>query len=113
VPDPQDVATFEASKLSREADPELAALYAELLRARRELPPGDAGEISFDEDERWLCVRRGDYELVCNFGDGELSLGRRDARMRLATHSTVMLKRGRLTLPPLSGALLAPKERSS
>ena len=30
--------TFEASKLTREVDPELAALYAELLRARRELP---------------------------------------------------------------------------
>ncbi len=43
VPDPQDLATFEASKLTRRVDPELAALYAELLRARRELRSRRAG----------------------------------------------------------------------
>jgi len=106
VPDPQDLATFEASKLSRKVDPELAALYAELLRARRELADQEQGEIAFDEDERWLRVQRGAYELVCNFGAGELSLRRPEARMRLGTHPEVTLRRGRLTLPPLSGALL-------
>ncbi len=38
------------------------------------LPSEQQGEIAFDEDERWLRVRRGTYELVCNFGAGELSL---------------------------------------
>jgi maltooligosyltrehalose trehalohydrolase len=112
LPDPQAVATFEASKLTRDADPQLSALYAELLRARRELPSGDASEISFDEDGRWLCVRRGEFELVCNFGDGDYSVRRPEARMRLGTHPEVTLRRGRLTLPPLSGALLMPREQA-
>ena len=42
VPDPQDEATFRASKLTREGEPEgLRELYAALLRARAELPHGD------------------------------------------------------------------------
>jgi maltooligosyltrehalose trehalohydrolase len=110
VPDPQDVATFEVSKLSREVDPVLASLYAELLCARRELPREQQGEITFDEDERWLRVQRGTFELVCNFGGNDFSLRRQAARLRLGTHPEVTLRRGRLTLPPLSGALLMPKE---
>jgi maltooligosyltrehalose trehalohydrolase len=113
VPDPQDLATFEVSKLSRKVDPQLAALYAELLRARGELAGEEPGEIAFDEDGRWLRVRRGAYELVCNFGAGELSVRRPEARMRLGTHPEVALRRGRLTLPPLSGALLMPREQMS
>jgi maltooligosyltrehalose trehalohydrolase len=132
LPDPQDLGTYEASKLRRKVDPELAALYAELLRARRELASEQQGEIEFDEDERWLRVRRGTYELVCNFGAGELSLrtsgvagqragevagqraGHADQKgryLRLGTHPAVTLRRGRLTLPPLSGALLMPREQ--
>ena len=111
VPDPQALSTFEASKLTRESDPSLAALYAELLRARAELPRRDADAIEFDEDERWLRVRRGDYELVCNFGEDEFSLRRPEASMRLGTHPEVTLRRGRLTLPTLSGALLMPRKQ--
>ena len=40
VPDPQDPATFERSKLTRRGSTKLRALYAALLRARRALPPG-------------------------------------------------------------------------
>ena len=39
----------------------------ELLAARRRLPPGDADEIEFDEAARWLRVRRGAFEILCNF----------------------------------------------
>jgi maltooligosyltrehalose trehalohydrolase len=123
LPDPQALGTYEASKLTREADPELAALYAELLRARRELASEEQGEIAFDEEERWLRVRRGAYELVCNFGARELSLRPREARLRLGTHPAVTLRlgthpavtlrRGRLALPPLSGALLVPREQGA
>jgi maltooligosyltrehalose trehalohydrolase len=111
LPDPQDLATFEASKLSRKVDSGLAALYAELLRARRELAGEEQGEISFDEDERWLRVRRGVYELVCNFSESEYSLRRPEARLRLGTHPGITLRRGRLSLPSLSGALLMPGSR--
>ena len=111
IPDPQTETTFLASKLTRVADPALVALYAELLRARRELPAGVAGPISFDEKERWLRARRGDHELVCNLGRGSVSLRvPAGSRVRLATDPGVSLARGRLTLPPLSGGLLARRE---
>ena len=38
IPDPQARATFEASKLTRERDPQLAELYRRLLEVRREIP---------------------------------------------------------------------------
>ncbi len=114
VPDPQDPATFEASKLSREADPELAALYTELLRVRSRLPAERVDEITFDEQLRWLRVRRGTNELVCNFGDDEFSLrAPRGARMMLGTHREVTLRRGKLTLPRLGGALLMAVEQGA
>jgi maltooligosyltrehalose trehalohydrolase len=69
IPDPQSEQTFLDSKLTREVDAELAELYAQLLRVRRELPPGDAREIDFNDDARWLRALRGDYQLVCNFAD--------------------------------------------
>ncbi len=67
IPDPQDRATFERSKLTRRRDPELSRLYAELLAVRRRLPPGDVEAIEFDENARWLRVRRGAFELAMNF----------------------------------------------
>ena len=69
VPDPQDPATFERSKLTRAGDPALRELYARLLRARRLLPRGPVDDVRFDEDARWLRVRRGDVQLVMNFAD--------------------------------------------
>jgi maltooligosyltrehalose trehalohydrolase len=113
VPDPQSPATFLASKLTRRVDPLLAELYARLLRARRRLGSTPVDAIDFDEEERWLRVRRGGFELVCNFGTGRQGLPARGARMMLGTHPEVALTRGRLTLPPLSGALLGPREQES
>ena len=107
VPDPQDAATFERSKLTWERDPELAALYAELLRARRRLPPGDAEEIEFDEDARWLRVRRGDFELVCNFADGRRPYRARIRGRSLRRTAEPRVEDGHVALGPLAGALVA------
>ena len=106
IPDPQDVATFERSKLTRRRDEPLAGLYRELLAVRRELPAGDVDAISFDETERWLRVRRGRFELVCNFGAHSLHLPCDAQRIRLATSDTAKLAERTLDLPALSGALL-------
>ena len=69
VPDPQDVATFERSKLTREGEPEgMLELHARLLRARRDLlPPGDVDDVDYDERAGWLAVRRGECTLLTNF----------------------------------------------
>ena len=103
IPDPQAEETFLSSKLTGEGDPGIAALYAELLAIRRELPKGDADAIAFDEDAKWLRVVRGRYEIVCNFADRETAIP--------VTRSQVVLgsKRvadGAITLDPFAGALL-------
>jgi maltooligosyltrehalose trehalohydrolase len=68
VPDPQDPATFERSKLSRDGDPAVRELYRAALALRRELPHGDVDSVTWDAQADWLRVRRGAYELVANFG---------------------------------------------
>jgi maltooligosyltrehalose trehalohydrolase len=113
IPDPQDPATFERSKLSRDVDPALAQLYRALIATRRELPLGDADEVSFDEAERWLRVRRGPFELVCNFSDQTLELPVQDSALRLATSEDSQLERSILRLAPVSGALLQDVRVSS
>jgi maltooligosyltrehalose trehalohydrolase len=68
VPDPQDPATFEFSKLHPEAgDPELRAFYADLIALRRTLPR--QVDTDADEKRRVLRVRRGDRELVADFAN--------------------------------------------
>jgi maltooligosyltrehalose trehalohydrolase len=106
IPDPQAASTFEASKLTREADPALAALYHELIAARRELPPGTADEVAFDEDARWLRVRRGDFELACNFSDDVARVPCSGTHVRLATHGDPRTGDGHVELAPLAGALI-------
>jgi maltooligosyltrehalose trehalohydrolase len=107
IPDPQSAATFEASKLTRERDPDIARLYAELLAARRKLPRGDADEIAFDEEARWLRVRRGDFELICNFADRASRVPCPDGRIELATHGEPRIGDGHIELEPFAGALIA------
>jgi maltooligosyltrehalose trehalohydrolase len=67
VPDPQDAATFERSKLSRDGEPPgMRELYAAALALRAELY---GEEASASADGRRLTVRRGPYRIVANFGD--------------------------------------------
>jgi maltooligosyltrehalose trehalohydrolase len=105
VPDPQDPETFARSKLTRRGGGKLRALYAALLRARRELPPG-VDSVEFSEDAGWLRVRRGAFELVCNFAARARSVPVRGRRLILATH-TAQLSDGGVRLPARAGALIA------
>ena len=106
VPDPQDPATFERSKLTRERDEALAELYATLLRVRRELPDDEVA-TSHDDDAGWLAVDRGPYRLACNFADEAQAVavgaGRRE--VVLATGET-QVRDGSVLLAPRSGALV-------
>jgi maltooligosyltrehalose trehalohydrolase len=106
IPDPEDPETFARSKLTRHVDPAIARLYRELIGARRRLPAGPAEAIEFDEGVRWLRARRGQYELLCNFGSGPLELVCGGEAIRLATDPETRLDAGTLTLPPMSGALI-------
>ena len=107
IPDPEDPATFQRSKLTREVDEPTRGLYRDLIRARRELPPGDADEIRFDEDARWLLVRRGPYEIACNFSDdatATVPVG--GTAIELATDPDTQIAGGSARLAPMSGALI-------
>jgi maltooligosyltrehalose trehalohydrolase len=104
IPDPQEEATFERSKLTRKLDQQLLALYRELLRARR-LLRGDARAIEFDERARWLRVDRDGGELVCNFAEHtqELTCAGRDL---VCATDRCELRDGALLLPGFAGALV-------
>ncbi len=72
IPDPQDPATFERSKLDpASGDPEHLAYYRELLALRRKLGDTPVEDLRIDEDRRLLRFRRGPVELVANFSDAE------------------------------------------
>jgi maltooligosyltrehalose trehalohydrolase len=108
VPDPQDPATFERSKLTRTGDSALRDHYRRLLAARKGLPRGPVDDVVYDEAARWIRVRRGDHTMIMNFSDTEQVVpGAAARRLVLATHDTVALAPdGTVALPPLAGALV-------
>ena len=105
IPDPQAEEAFERSKLSWEGDRAIEVLYQGLMLVRRELPRGDADAIEYDENAKWLRVRRGEFELVCNFSHDEAQVPVSAGDVVIATHSG-RIDEGRITLQPLAGALL-------
>ncbi len=107
VPDPQDEATFRASKLTRTGEPEgLRDLYAALLRARAELPRGAAHDIAFDEHQGWVRASRGPFTLVSNFSQRDVHVPvEGTVETVLSTHHAT-LEPGYVVLPPQSGAVV-------
>ena len=84
VPDPQDPETFRRSKLDWDEvqwgeHKELLEWYRQLIALRREEPDLATGNreqvtTAFDEEARWLVVRRGRFSIAANFGDHPQSL---------------------------------------
>jgi maltooligosyltrehalose trehalohydrolase len=106
LPDPQARETFERSKLTRRRDPELVRLYERLLELRRLLPRGEVSAVEFDEQSRWLRVRRGSFELVCNFASERQSVPCTVGEVLLATGAQARIEDGHAELAPSSGALI-------
>jgi maltooligosyltrehalose trehalohydrolase len=98
---------FREEEIPREVDADLLRLYGALLDARRRLPRGDADDVAYDEEARWLRVRRGPYELVCNFADRPSRIPCAGSEARLATHGTPNVRDGQIELEPFAGALVA------
>jgi maltooligosyltrehalose trehalohydrolase len=113
VPDPQDPATFERSKLdwSESAGGRHArvlAMYRELARLRRTVPAltdPAFGSVRCEVDGRVFRMRRGDTLVAVNFGEEEASLPAAYDEVLFAT-SPVTLGDGTLRLPAHVGALL-------
>jgi maltooligosyltrehalose trehalohydrolase len=76
IPDPQAVETFERSKLrwsEHEAEPHagLLAWHRRLIELRQKIPSLSDGRldkvgVSFDENGKWLVVKRGPVVVACN-----------------------------------------------
>jgi maltooligosyltrehalose trehalohydrolase len=117
VPDPQDVQTFERSRLDW-SEP-LSGRHARVLAAYRELaalrrshaeltdPRFDRVSCTVDEDTRLFRMRRGALEVVVNFGDRTLVLDV-SGRVLFASGERVSRDGSRLALPRHSGVLLGP-----
>ena len=117
VPDPQDPATFLASKLdwSETEDGRHAVLLevyrslAELRRRTPELTDPDLRTISceVDEDARWFLMRRGRVVVAVNFGNAvaTVDLGA-DHEVQWATPAGATVEAGCVVLPPHAGGVL-------
>ncbi|OWM07456.1 malto-oligosyltrehalose trehalohydrolase [Mycolicibacterium peregrinum] len=115
IPDPQDPATFQRSKLNwgevTEGDHDrLHRTYRALIALRRSEPDLadpwlDHMSIDFDEEQRWIVLHRGAVSTACNLGteavtvpvSGELLLAWETAEIRadstvLAGHSFAVLR---------------------
>ena len=118
VPDPQDPATFERSKLDwSELDggrhARLLAVYRQLAALRRTHPAltdPSFGNVSCTADEasRVFTMRRGDLLMAINFGDAAATVGLPTAGCELLfqTPAGATLADGSLGLPAHAGALL-------
>jgi maltooligosyltrehalose trehalohydrolase len=121
VPDPQDPATFERSRLDwseLERDPHASILdwHRRLIAARRSIPELAAGpipEVRSDEAARWLVVERAGTVLAVNLGDAAAAvpLGAGPWHLELGSAAEIRLDADALILhlPPMSAALLIPE----
>jgi maltooligosyltrehalose trehalohydrolase len=124
IPDPQDIQTFERSKLNwgdLDGAEHVAILdwYKKLIALRRSskaLVDGNLAklEVRFDEDAKWIVIRRGGYEIACNLGETVTSLP-------LAAASEIVLSSGGvckvegnvLQIPPDSVAIVCAAQLSA
>jgi maltooligosyltrehalose trehalohydrolase len=125
IPDPQDIDTFERSRLRWEecADPAGATLlewYRALLALRRTVPALRDGNyqqcrVTWDEAQRQLVMRRNGIAVACNLGDQPLTLDLPDAGTALlASTPDARVQNGTVVLPAESVMVmtLAPRQHA-
>jgi maltooligosyltrehalose trehalohydrolase len=117
VPDPQDPATFERSKLDwsepeKPGHAEILELYRKLIALRRGVP--DLTDPWLHQVEVWsgdqhVVIRRGSHAVVANLAGVEQTVSVRSPvrSVLLATEPGVVVQRDRLVLPPESAAVIA------
>lgn len=83
IPDPQDPATFQRSKLdwdevAGQGHLQLLGVYNALIRLRSDADLADPWlgdlQVDYDEDQRWITMRRGRLVLACNLNDAPVSV---------------------------------------
>ena len=118
VPDPQDPATFERSKLDwaepgKERHASLLAWYTELIALRRRVPAltdprPSRVETACDADLGWLVIRRGPVTVAVNLGTADWNLDTGPgAELLAASDPGVDVAGQRVVLPPDSVAIVS------
>jgi maltooligosyltrehalose trehalohydrolase len=121
IPDPQDPATFERSKLDwsepgREPHQSILQWHRDLIALRRritELRDGhlERVEVSYDDQARWLVMSRGPVTLVTNLHRETRQVLLNAAgsrRLLMGSDPRARLHAGAVELPPDSVAILGP-----
>jgi maltooligosyltrehalose trehalohydrolase len=119
VPDPQDQATFQRSKLNwdeiaREPHSLLLEWHKQLIRIRRTHPPLTDGQVEdvdvrFDEKAAWLTVKRGAIQVVCNLSAKRqaISVAEKTAQVELCSDPGHRLIGHSIELPGEAVAILS------
>jgi maltooligosyltrehalose trehalohydrolase len=115
VPDPQDPATFERSRLdwserSRPPHAELLEWYRSLLALRRRLPDLGTGPLGsvitrWNEDPQWLVVERGSVTVLANLASAPVVLDVDRSRP-----ADVLLSSPAGLAPPAAGTIELPPD---
>jgi maltooligosyltrehalose trehalohydrolase len=120
VPDPQDPATFERSRLDWEEparQPHAAVLewFRALVRLRAATPelrdgPFDATDVRASDAESWLVVTRGPITVAVNLAPTTRRVAVPDGRVVLASDPSIEPVDGHVELPADSVAVLDSRE---
>jgi maltooligosyltrehalose trehalohydrolase len=123
IPDPEDVKTFERSKLRWDEvhegrHEEMFQWYRGLIALRRgsdSLNNGEPGQtkVTFDAEKKWLVMVRGAVTVVCNLG-GERMEFENPAHLPLvmASRADVRATKSAVTVPPDTLAILSTEKAS-
>ncbi|GIE92791.1 malto-oligosyltrehalose trehalohydrolase [Paractinoplanes rishiriensis] len=119
VPDPQDVATFERSKLDwaekdKPGHAEILALYRRLIalrRSRADLSNPWLDRVQVWHGDQYVVIRRGNCVVAANLAPvpQTVSVGAVPTGVLLATEPGVVLQRDRVELPAESAVVVATR----
>jgi maltooligosyltrehalose trehalohydrolase len=119
IPDPQDLATFQRSKLdwtetTREPHKSTLEWFKGLIRLRASTPELRDGnfrsvEVSYDEDLRWFLMNRGPVTLAINLGQRKFRVSipdRGSTQLVMASDVKIALSEGFVELPSDTVAII-------
>ncbi|MDQ3914045.1 MAG: malto-oligosyltrehalose trehalohydrolase [Actinomycetota bacterium] len=110
IPDPQDRATFDRSKLAwseldEQPHADLLEWHRRLIALRRERPElsdGRLDRVEVEHGSTWLTMTRGRITVACNFGATEVEVPGRGGRVLLSSGKEPPTAGGKARLEPAS-----------
>ncbi len=122
IPDPEKRETFERSRLNwsevyEGKHKEMLEWTRKLIHMRRTSISLNNGQLQavrtrFDEEKRWLTMRRGQVLVAFNLGKETVTLPNRDKLpLELASNHAVSVENEEITLPPDSVVILCGRNR--